>query len=82
MVTAQYIEIANGTQRGPARIIGQFGTRLDYTADGKMKFFVSMVDTEGCSLMLHDGLSYEQAIIEAEEAARDWGVPVNDRVRP
>lgn len=79
---AQRIELWNGRQDGPAKLTGQFGTRLDYTNAGAMCFLVDVVDVEGNRLTVYDGTSYEEAIIEAETAARDWGVPVDDIVGP
>ena len=77
---AQHVEINNGTQVGPARLTGQFGTRLDYTNAGQMTFHVDVVDVEGSRLTLFNDRSYEAAIVEAEEAAREWGVQVHDLV--
>ncbi len=41
---------------------------------------VDVVDVEGGRLTLYHDPSYEAAIIEAEEAPRDWGVKVDDLV--
>jgi len=79
---AAHVEITNGQQNGPARLTGQFGVQLDYTNAGRMTFCVDVVDVEGNRLTLYDDTSYEDAIIEAEHASRDWGVPVNDNVAP
>jgi hypothetical protein len=77
---AERVEIGNAVQTGPARLTGRFGTRLDYTDAGHMMFFVGVVDEEGNTLTIHDSRSYEEAIIAAEEAGRDWGVHVVDLV--
>lgn len=77
---AKSVEITNFVQDGPARLTGQFGTRLDYTNADRMMFLVEVVDVEGGRFALRDDPSYECAIVEAEEAARDWGVPVDDLV--
>lgn len=79
---ADRVEITNGTQVGPAKLTGQFGTRLDYSNAGRMLFCVEVVDVEGGRLTLYHDPSYEAAIVEAEEAARDWGVEVDDLVTP
>ncbi|MGU3316301.1 hypothetical protein ACLBWH_12190 [Sphingomonas sp. M6A6_1c] len=79
---ADRVEITNGPQIGPAKLTGQFGTTLDYTNAGRMLFCVDVVDVEGGRLTLYHDPSYEVAIVEAEEAARDWGVIVNDLVAP
>lgn len=79
---ADRIEILNGVQKGPARLTGQFGTRLDYSNAGRMTYYVDVVDVDGGRLTLYDDTSYEAAIVEAEEAARDWGVKVDDHVAP
>ena len=79
---AARVEITNGLQIGPATLTGQFGTTLDYTNAGCMTFWVDVVDAEGGRLTVYDDASYEKAIIEAEEAARDWGVKVDDLVAP
>ena len=79
---ASHIVIENGMQKGPTRLTGQFGTRLDYTNDGAMMFLVSVVDVEGNHLTLLDDVSYEKAIVAAEKAAVEWGVPVNDVSEP
>lgn len=78
--TADRVEINNGVQQGPAIIHGQDGKRLDHTDAGRMKFWVDVVDAEGGRINMSDGTSYEQAIVDAEECARDWGVAVHDRV--
>jgi hypothetical protein len=79
---ADRVEITNGTQVGPAKLTGQFGTQLDYANAGQMLFCVDVVDADGCRLTLYHDPSYEAAIVEAEEAARDWGIPVDDLVSP
>jgi hypothetical protein len=79
---AARVEITNGQQIGPARLTGQFGVQLDHTNAGRMTLWVDVVDVEGNRLTLYDDTSYENAIIEAEEAARDWGVAVDDAVGP
>jgi hypothetical protein len=77
---ADRVEIMNAVQTGPATLQGQFGARLDFADMGHMMFFVGVVDVEGNTLTIHDGRSYEDAIVAAEEAARDWGVVVHDLV--
>jgi len=79
---AARVEITNGPQTGPSKLTGQFGTRLDYTNVGAMLFIAEVVDVDGNRLTLYCDTSYETAIIEAEEAARDWAVPVDDLVSP
>lgn len=79
---ATHVEIHNGIQNGPARVDGQFGARLDYADAGRMKFWVDVVFADGARLTLHDDASYDAAIVEAEEAAAEWGVIVRDLVRP
>lgn len=81
-VPAARIEITNGTQTGPSKISGQFGTRFDYTNAGRMIFIVELVDFESNRLTLCTDASYEAAIIEAENAAKEWEVPVDDLVGP
>jgi hypothetical protein len=56
------------------------GTWLDCRNWGHLLFWVQVVDVEGGRLTLSDNRSYEAAIIEAEEAAREWGVEVHDLV--
>jgi hypothetical protein len=80
--TADRVEITNGPQIGPAKLTGQFGTKLDYTNAGRMLFCVDVVAIEGGRLTLYHDPSYEAAIVEAEEAARDWIVKVDDLVGP
>jgi len=75
---AARVEITNGLQIGPAKLTSQFGTTLDFTNANCMTFCVDVVDIEGNRLTLYDDVSYEKAIIEAEEAAHDWGVRVDD----
>lgn len=82
MPEATRIEILNGIQNGPTRVTGQFGTSLDFANAGKMTFWVRVVFVDGGHLTLMDDASYEAAIIEAEEAAADWGIPVHDLVKP
>lgn len=77
---AERVEIMNAVQAGPATLTGRFGTRVDFADMGHMMFFVGVVDVEGNTLTIHDGRSYEDAIVAAEEAAADWGVYVDDRV--
>lgn len=74
------VEILNGIHRGPARVNSGSVMRLDYDPDRKMNFYVDVVFADGARLTLHDDPSYEAAIIEAEEAARDWKVAVHDLV--
>ncbi|PZR77111.1 MAG: hypothetical protein DI537_43650 [Stutzerimonas stutzeri] len=73
-----HVEINNAVQTGPAKLTGAFGTRLDVRDWGHMTFWVDVVDIEGCRLTIYDGRSYEAAIVEAEEAAREWNVEVRD----
>ncbi len=77
---AARVEITNGQQVGPARLTGQFGVSFDYTNAGRMTFCVDVVDIDGNRLTLYDDASYESAIIEAEKAGLDWGIPVDDAV--
>lgn len=77
---ASHVEICNGVQTGPARLTGAFGTKLDVRDWGHMTFWVDVVDTEGNRLTIWDGRSYEQAIVEAEEAAHEWEVETRDMV--
>lgn len=79
---AARVEILNGEQLGPARLTSQFGIQLSYSNAGSMTFWVDVVDVEGNRLTLYDDASYEKAIIEAEGASRDWGIPVDDLVAP
>lgn len=50
------------------------------TDSAAMRFFLSLIDSEGGEAVLWDGPSYSEAILEAEECADDWGVHVVDRV--
>ncbi|MFC3442753.1 hypothetical protein ACFOKF_16380 [Sphingobium rhizovicinum] len=77
---ASHVEICSGVQHGPAKLTGARGTWLDVKDWGFMTFWVDVVDTEGNRLTIHDGRSYEQAIIEAEQAAQEWKVEVRDMV--
>lgn len=79
---ADRVEISNGIQTEPSRTVGQFGTTLDYANVGRMMFCVEVVDVQGSRLVAYFGTSYEQAIVDAEESARDWGVTVHDNVTP
>lgn len=76
-----HIEINNGIQIGPARLTGASGIRFDYSNAEKMTFWVDVVEADGARLTLYDDRSYEAALIEADQASRDWGVPVRDRTR-
>ncbi|MFQ3894572.1 hypothetical protein [Sphingobium sp. R-7] len=77
---ASHVEICNGVQTGPAKYTSASGTRLDVKDWGFMGFWVDVVDTEGGRLTIWDGRSYEQAILEAEEAAQEWEVEARDMV--
>lgn len=79
---ARTVELWNFVQEGPYRITGQYGTRLDYSDDGAMIYCVDVVDAEDNRLTLLLDRSYEKAIVEAENAAREWGVAVDDKVAP
>ena len=76
------VEISSGRQDGPAKLTGQFGTRLDYSNAGGMIFHVEAVGVDGSRLTLYCDASYEAAIVDAEEAAKDWAVAVHDVVTP
>ena len=54
--------------------------QLDYTVIGKDRFIVQLIEPGGDWPVLWDGGSYEEAILTAEELARDFGCGVVDRV--
>lgn len=80
IVDVSHIEITSAVQIGPARITGARGSRLDFSCMGHTTFWVEVVDNDGSRLLIHDTRSYEDAILAAEENARDEGVRVIDRV--
>lgn len=75
------VEISNGIQTHPSRLTNRFGTQIDFTDFGGMVFCVEVIDNSGGREMSYYGGSYEAAIIDAEECARDAGVAVHDLVR-
>lgn len=75
-----HIEIFAAVQIGPARCDGARGSWLDFTGMGQLGFWVEQVTADGARLTLHDTRSYEEAIVTAEECARDVGVHVVDLV--
>lgn len=76
------VEISNGIQTKPSRHTGQFGTRLEYENVGRMVFCAEAVTKDGGHDVLYCGPSYERAIIEAEECAKDQSLTVHDLVAP
>jgi len=48
---------------------------------GLFQYFVNVVEEDGCEIGMWSGSSYQQAIIEAEIIAEEWGeLPVHDRI--
>jgi hypothetical protein len=77
-----YIEIDGGRVHAPAVIHDHRGRHLDYSRMGDFVFFVDVVEADGGRLGVWDGLSYEDAIREAEAARRGFAIegPVRDVV--
>ncbi|MEN2746442.1 hypothetical protein AAIO73_01970 [Sphingomonas sp. T9W2] len=74
------VEISNGIQTLPARLTNKHGTTIDFTDFGRMVFCVEIIDTSCGREVSYYGASYEDAIIDAEECARENGVEVHDLV--
>lgn len=74
------IEIDGGLQVGPARLTGATGIRFDYSNSGRMIFWVVAVDADGGRETLQECARHDSAVIEAEQASRDYAVPVHDLV--
>ena len=79
-MTWKHIEINAGTQVGPARLVGADGTQLDFRDMGQFGFWIDAVETDGGRITMHECKSYEEAIIAAEEMAREGGIRVIDLV--
>ncbi|SER50156.1 hypothetical protein SAMN04490244_101279 [Tranquillimonas rosea] len=60
-----------------------YGMHIRITAlageDFEPEFYVMVIETEGASICLWHGTSYERAILEAERGREDFG-PVIDQV--
>jgi hypothetical protein len=57
-VTGSSITDANGTRPVPVLV--------------ETRFFVDVIEPDGCRISIWDGPSYDTAIMEARNAAKDW----------
>ena len=55
-------------------------TRLDFSEIGRRVFLVDLIEGDGGRITMADRTDYSEAIIDAEELARDFGCGVVDRV--
>lgn len=81
-IQPKFIEIDGGVISAPPRLIGADGVRyLDHEV-GTFRFFVELVEIDGGRIGVWDGLDYEDAIRNAEEARREWEIdePVHDLI--
>lgn len=60
-------------------IEGASGKRIVFSEIGEPAFYITVFEDEGDTI-LWNGKSYEEAIIAAEESARDWDAVVCDCV--
>lgn len=81
MIRPHLIELSGG-RCGIGGIEDTAGVRPDYSVVGEIRFFVDLIEHDGCRSSLWDGCSYDAAIAEAEAARREWGLtePVRDCV--
>lgn len=75
-----HIEITSGILSGPARYYAGNVCRLDFKDIGRRMFFVDAVEPDGGRIGMHDCFVYGEAILAAEEVAREEGIPVRDLV--
>lgn len=72
------VEIFGGTVE-TATVTDARGTRPVLTDVGLFKYFVNVVEADGCEITMWDGVDYAEAIREANFLALDFGGKVIDR---
>ena len=70
------IEITSGIVSAPARNYCGNLAGLDFENIGDRIYFVEAVHADGSRFVLHDGFTYDAALIAADNAARLEGLPV------
>lgn len=75
---ASHVEINGGVVRS-STITDDKGTRPCLTHVGSYRFFVDVVDIQGCRVGMWDGSSYDEAIQNAHLLSLDFG-PVRDLI--
>lgn len=78
--TWSHIELTSGVSSGPSRSECAGIVQLDFQNIGRRMFFIDAVEADGGRIGMHDCFSYEEAIIAAEEIAREEGIHVVDLV--
>jgi len=74
---APSVEIYSGTVAA-SFITGANGTRPDPESVGKFKFFVDVVEANGCRISMWDGERHDDAVRVAEGLASDFGARIID----
>lgn len=73
MDNLSHIEIDGGQITAPTLITDAKGTRSVPTLIGSYRFFVDVVEADGCRISMWDGESYAEAIKEAESLRTSFG---------